>query len=468
MRAHLAGCRVPAGLPLRPHPGLRVPAFARREGRRAGHRRGGVVDDRPRPGLLVRPRGGAYPGHRAERPNGHRGERLRLVRGRRHRGHRLRPRPAPLPQRRTDLPLASRALGCPVRPRRVRLPVDHPEPIAGVRRHPERDLVLYRRRPLRRLRGRVGALLGLLPVPPPTRRSPPGPGVESIPRRRMRMPRIVRGALVQAEWTGDKESMIQKHEGYAHEAAQQGAKVMCFQELFYGPYFCQVQDPQYYAYTEKIPDGPTTKRMQALARETGMVLVVPMYEEDEKTAGIYYNTAAVMDADGTYLGKYRKTHIPHVKGFWEKYYFRPGNMGYPIFDTAVGRIGVYICYDRHFPEGWRALGLAGAKIVFNPSATSRGLSMYLWNLEQPAAAVAHEYFIGAINRVGKEPLGDNDFYGSSYFVNPRGQIVGDSASDKKEEVIVRDLDMDMIEEVRQQWAFYRDRRPDAYGPLVQA
>ena len=280
------------------------------------------------------------------------------------------------------------------------------------------------------------------------------------------MANIVRAALIQAEWTGDKKSMLEKHVTLARKAAKDGAKVLCFQELFYGPYFCQVQENEYFSYTEPIPDGPTTKMMQDLAKETGMVLVVPMFEVEQE--GIYYNTAAVIDADGKYLGKYRKTHIPHVKGFWEKFYFRPGNLGYPIFDTAVGRIGVYICYDRHFPEGWRALGLAGAKIIFNPSATSRGLSMYLWNLEQPAAAVANEVFIGAINRVGKEPLGDNDFYGSSYFVNPRGQIVGESASDKKEEVIVRDLDLDLIEEVRQQWAFYRDRRPDAYGPLVQA
>jgi len=206
--------------------------------------------------------------------------------------------------------------------------------------------------------------------------------------------------------------------------------------------------------------------MQDLAKETGMVLVVPMFEMEQE--GFYYNTAAVIDADGSYLGKYRKTHIPHVAGFWEKFYFRPGNMGYPIFDTAVGRIGVYICYDRHFPEGWRALGLAGAKIVFNPSATSRGLSMYLWNLEQPAAAVANEYFIGAINRVGIEPLGDDDFYGSTYFVDPRGQKVGEAASDTEDEVIVRDLDLDLVEEVRQQWAFYRDRRPDAYAPLTEA
>ncbi len=280
------------------------------------------------------------------------------------------------------------------------------------------------------------------------------------------MANIVRAALIQAEWTGDKQSMLDKHVSLARKAAKDGAQVLCFQELFYGPYFCQVQDNEYFSYTEPIPDGPTVRLMQDLAKETGMVLVVPMFEVEQE--GFYYNTAAVIDADGRYLGKYRKTHIPHVKGFWEKFYFRPGNMGYPIFDTAVGRIGVYICYDRHFPEGWRALGLAGAKIIFNPSATSRGLSMYLWNLEQPAAAVANEVYIGAINRVGKEPLGDNDFYGSSYFVNPRGQLVGEAASDTKEEVIVRDLDMDLIEEVRQLWAFYRDRRPDAYGPLVQA
>ncbi len=278
------------------------------------------------------------------------------------------------------------------------------------------------------------------------------------------MANIVRAAIVQTEWTGDKESMIEKHEGYARQAAEQGAQVMCFQELFNDAYFCQVQEDVHMDSAEPIPDGPTIQRMMALAKETGMVLVVPIYEKEDD--GFLYNTAAVIERDGTYLGKYRKTHIPHVGGFWEKFYFRPGNTGYPIFDTSVGRIGVYICYDRHFPEGWRALGLAGAKIVFNPSATSRGLSMYLWNLEQPAAAVANEYFIGAINRVGKEPLGTNDFYGSSYFVNPRGQIVGDQASDTNEELVVRDLDMDMLEEVRKVWAFYRDRRPDAYGPLV--
>ncbi len=278
------------------------------------------------------------------------------------------------------------------------------------------------------------------------------------------MSNIVRAAVVQTAWTGDIPSMVDKNVKFAEEAANQGAKVMCFQEIFNTPYFCQVQEDEHFDTAEKIPDGPTMERMTKLAKDTGMVLVVPMFEREDD--GFFYNTAGVIDADGSYLGKYRKTHIPHTKGFWEKYYFRPGNMGYPIFDTAVGRIGVYICYDRHFPEGWRALGLNGAKLVFNPSATSRGLSMYLWKLEQPAAAVANEYFIGAINRVGSEEYGDNDFYGSSYFVDPRGQFVGEPASDTEEELVVRDLDMDMVDTVRKTWAFYRDRRPDAYGDLV--
>ena len=275
---------------------------------------------------------------------------------------------------------------------------------------------------------------------------------------------VVRAALVQTNWTGDKESMIAAHEDYARKAAAQGAQVICFQELFYGPYFCQVQDAKFYEYAEAIP-GPTTERFQKLAKELNMVMVLPMYEEEQP--GVLYNTAAVVDADGTYLGKYRKHHIPHVSGFWEKFYFRPGNGGYPVFDTAVGKIGVYICYDRHFPEGWRALGLNGAQIVFNPSATSRGLSQYLWSIEQPGAAVANEYYVGAINRVGIEDLGDDDFYGQSYFIDPEGQYVGEKGDPYQPELIVRDLDLDLIASVRNRWAFYRDRRPETYDDLVR-
>ncbi|MEU7242779.1 nitrilase-related carbon-nitrogen hydrolase [Streptomyces sparsogenes] len=279
------------------------------------------------------------------------------------------------------------------------------------------------------------------------------------------MANVVRAALVQCSWTGDTESMIAKHEEYARQAAAQGARVIGFQEVFNAPYFCQVQEAEHHRWAEPVPDGPTVRRMRELARETGMVMVVPVYEVEQ--SGFYYNTAAVIDADGSFLGKYRKHHIPQVEGFWEKYYFKPGNLGWPVFDTAVGKVGVYICYDRHFPEGWRELGLAGAQLVYNPSATSRGLSAYLWQLEQPAAAVANEYFVAAINRVGVEEYGDNDFYGTSYFVDPRGRLVGEAASDKEEELIVRDLDFGLIDEVRRQWAFYRDRRPDAYDGLVK-
>ena len=277
---------------------------------------------------------------------------------------------------------------------------------------------------------------------------------------------VVRAALIQSQWAGDKDTMTKNAVRSVQQAAADGAKVVCLQELFNGPYFCQVQDPEWYEWAEPVPDGPTIRQMMDVAREHGTVLVVPVYEVEQP--GVLYNTAAVIDADGRYLGKHRKNHIPQVSGFLEKYYFRPGNLGYPVFDTAVGRIGVYICYERHFPEGWRALGLAGAKIVFNPSATSRGLSEYLWRLEQPAAAVANEYFVGTINRVGVEPLGTNEFYGQSYFVDPRGQMVGDVASDTEEAVVVRDLDLGMLDDVRRLWAFYRDRRPETYAPLCEA
>ena len=280
------------------------------------------------------------------------------------------------------------------------------------------------------------------------------------------MPQIVRSALVQAAWTGDYESMLETNIAYAKQAANNGAGVLCFQEIFTGPYFCNVQDPSFYDLAEPIPDGPTVTAMMEVAKETSMVMVVPIYERVDE--GTFYNTAAVIDADGTLLGVYRKTHIPQVEGFWEKFYFRPGNLGYPVFDTAVGRIGVYICYDRHFPEGWRELGLKGAKIVFNPSATTRGHSRYLWQLEQPAAAVANQYFVGAINRVGAEDLTDTDYYGSSYFVDPRGQIVGETASDTEDEVVVRDLDMSEIEAARRHWAFYRDRRPEVYEGIAKS
>lgn len=278
---------------------------------------------------------------------------------------------------------------------------------------------------------------------------------------------IVRAAITQAEWTGDKESMIAKHEDYVRQAAEQDVQVICFQELFHGPYFGIVQDKKYYEYAEAIP-GPTTERFQKLAAEYKMVIILPLYEEEQP--GVLYNTAAVIDADGTYLGKYRKNHIPQVDRFWEKFYFRPGNMGWPVFDTAVGKIGLTICYDRHFPEGWRVLGLNGAQLVFNPNASKPGLSNRLWDLEQTAAAGANGYFVAVPNRVGSEEqeFGEDavGFYGTSYFADPQGNFVGERGSQTEEEMLIRDLDMDLVRRARNDWQFYRDRRPDAYEPIV--
>jgi N-carbamoylputrescine amidase len=259
--------------------------------------------------------------------------------------------------------------------------------------------------------------------------------------------------------------MIEKHLGLIAEAAKKGVQVLCLQELFYGPYFCAEQDTKWYGLTERVPDGPTIKLMQERAKAHGMCIVAPVYEKE--LDGVYYNTAAVIGPDGSYLGKYRKQHIPHcAPGFWEKFYFKPGNLGYPVFETPWCKVGVYICYDRHFPEGARALGLHGAELVLNPSATVAGLSEYLWKLEQPAHAVANGYWIGAINRVGTEkPWNIGEFYGQSYFASPRGKLVAEAPRDK-DFVVVHDIDLDEIAEVRNIWQFYRDRRPETYSDLT--
>jgi beta-ureidopropionase len=289
------------------------------------------------------------------------------------------------------------------------------------------------------------------------------------------MPRSVRCGLIQVrcEWSPEKhsladirEKMISKHEKLISVAAKKDVQVLCLQELFYGPYFCAEQQARWYELTETVPGGPTLERMQKLAKKHKMVMVIPVYEKE--MIGLFYNTAAVIDADGSYVGKYRKHHIPHCHpGFWEKFYFTPGNTGYPVFQTRYARVGVYICYDRHFPEGARILGLNGAEIVFNPSATVAGLSEYLWELEQPAHAVANGYFVGAINRVGTEaPWNMGEFYGKSYFCNPRGKIFAQASRDK-DEVVVADLNLDEIDQVRATWQFFRDRRPDSYGDIAR-
>ncbi|MBE7453101.1 MAG: acyltransferase [Kofleriaceae bacterium] len=287
------------------------------------------------------------------------------------------------------------------------------------------------------------------------------------------MARTVLSGLIQASNPINDETrsvaeiqaaMLEKHLPMIHDAGKQGVQILCLQEIFNGPYFCPGQDRRWYDAAEPVP-GPTVEKLAPLAAKYQMAMVVPLYEREQ--AGVYYNTAAILDADGTYLGKYRKTHIPQTSGFWEKYFFKPGNLGYPVFKTRYATIGAYICYDRHFPEGARALGLAGAEIVYNPSATVAGLSQYLWKLEQPAHAVANGYYMGCINRVGTEaPWNIGRFYGNSYFVDPRGQILA-CGSEDQDELVVASLDLDVIEEVRRTWQFFRDRRPDAYGPLVE-
>jgi len=280
------------------------------------------------------------------------------------------------------------------------------------------------------------------------------------------------GGLIQMSLKGNtgmtpeqiRDAMVEAHLPLIDEAGRRGVQVLCLQEVFTQPYFCPSQDAKWYAAAEAIPDGPTVKAMQERASKHRMVIVAPLYEE--AMTGVYYNTAAVIDADGSYLGKYRKTHIPQVAGFFEKFFFKPGNSGWPVFQTAYCKLGVYICYDRHFPEGWRALALNGAEYIVNPSATVAGLSQYLWELEQPASAVANGCYIGAVNRVGREaPWNIGEFYGSSYFVNPRGKIIAKASADK-DELITAEMDMNMVREVRNLWQFFRDRRPEAYGPLV--
>ncbi len=284
---------------------------------------------------------------------------------------------------------------------------------------------------------------------------------------------VLKGGLIQMSLKGDtsmspaeiRNRMNEAHIPLIEQAGKAGVQVLCLQEVFNQPYFCPSQDVKWYAAVEKIPDGPTVSLMREYAKKYAMVIVAPIYEED--MTGVYYNAAAVIDADGKYLGKYRKTHIPQVAGFYEKFFFKPGNSGWPVFHTAYCKLGVYICYDRHFPEGWRGLALNGAEYIVNPSATVAGLSQYLWELEQPASAAANGCYIGAINRVGTEaPWNIGRFYGSSYFVNPRGKVIA-KASEDKDELLIADMDWDMVREVRNLWQFFRDRRPETYGPLTQ-
>ncbi len=274
---------------------------------------------------------------------------------------------------------------------------------------------------------------------------------------------MVRIGLIQQKNVKDVKKNLQKSEELIEEAVKQDADIVCLQELFTGIYFPQYQDRKFIEmYAEPLP-GATYDRMSAVAKEKGIVLVAPIYEAAQ--AGAYYNTAVVFDADGKYLGKYRKTHLPHLPQFWEKYYFTPGDLGYPVFDTRFGKVGVAICYDRHFPEPFRILALKGAEVVFVPTATA-GWTRYLWDLEIRGHAVANMYYVCGLNRVGKED--EMNFYGSSYISDPRGEVVnGKHASDEDDDVLVEEIDYSVIKDVRDTWHFFRDRRPSQYTELAK-
>jgi len=280
------------------------------------------------------------------------------------------------------------------------------------------------------------------------------------------MPKI---AGVQFIGQADKEANIQTAIRLVRQAAAQGARIVCLTELFSTMYFCVETKREYFDWAEPIP-GPTIERMSAVAREAGIVLIAPIFERTGD--GRYFNTAAVIGPDGGLIGKYRKSSIPFMdvnlssepRGN-EKFYFEQGDLGFPTFATPFGRIGILICYDRHFPEAARVLGLRGAEIVFVPTATTF-MTRYLWDLELRAHAVANIYYVCGVNKVGVDAGGSTrNHFGNSMIVNPRGEILGE-ANDSGEDIVLADVDLTILPELRALWGYYRDRRPDQYGPLL--
>lgn len=250
-------------------------------------------------------------------------------------------------------------------------------------------------------------------------------------------------------------------EELVRQAASQDAELVCLPEVFYAPFAMTELGYDFFETAEPVP-GPVTERMSALAAQLGIVMVVPVYEHAER--GVYYNTAAVFDSDGSLLGRYRKQHIPLSPIFYEKLYFKPGNLGYPVFDTSAARVGVYICHDRHYPEGARILALGGAEVILIPVATpTASLSSRVFELEIQAHAVFNEVFVAAVNRVGQE--GEYVYYGRSLVCGPDGEILAQAGDG--EEIVMADLDLKAIDERRLRWQFYRDRRPTTYGPITE-
>lgn len=256
------------------------------------------------------------------------------------------------------------------------------------------------------------------------------------------------------------------------EAASKGAQIICLQELFTSLYFCDVEDYENFKLAESIP-GPSTEALSAVAKELGVVIIASLFEK--RTQGIYHNTTAVLDADGTYLGKYRKMHIPDDPAYYEKFYFTPGDLGYKIFKTKFATIGVLICWDQWYPEGARITALMGAEILFYPTAIGWATSQdeatnseqfNAWETIQRSHAVANGIHVVSVNRVGMEQQGAMKFWGGSFIANPFGRILL-QASHEKEEVHVLGVDLNKTDSYRTHWPFLRDRRIDSYQPITK-
>src|SRR6516164_8338875 len=286
--------------------------------------------------------------------------------------------------------------------------------------------------------------------------------------------------LVQMRCGPDPEANLERAVQHIRQAAAAGGQIICLPELFRSPYFCQCQDPRVFDLAEPVP-GPSTERLGRVARETGTVVVASLFER--RTAGVYHNTAAVLDADGRLLGIYRKMHIPDDPLYYEKFYFTPGDLGFKAFDTRFGRVGVLVCWDQWYPEGARLTALQGANILVYPTAigwhpdekAEFGKAQHdAWRIIQRAHAIANGVFVGAVNRVGHEH-GDVrgnratgkglEFWGGSFLCDPFGRVIMEASHDK-EEILIGQCDLKHLEDVRRNWPFLRDRRIDSYGGIT--
>ena len=288
--------------------------------------------------------------------------------------------------------------------------------------------------------------------------------------------RKIKLGLVQTRCTADPRENLAKALARAGQAADRGAQIICLQELFTSLYFCQVEDHKYFQLAEEIPGGPSTVACQKFAKDRGVVLIASLFEK--RGPGLYHNTAAIIDADGAFLGKYRKMHIPDDPLFLEKFYFTPGDLGYRAWQTRFAKIGVCVCWDQWYPEAARLTALAGAEILFYPTAigwhpAERGefgkRQHDSWETIQRSHAIANGCYVAVPNRVGHEaPDGGVgiEFWGQSFVADPAGQLIG-KASSEDEEVLVTEVDLSVLDTQRTHWPFFRDRRIDSYGEMVK-